>query len=68
MNLFGHLVGLLGLGIGPTQGLYLHRTTKHRKTWTHIHALSRIWTHNPSVWAVEDSMCFRPNGHCDQHM
>jgi len=26
----GHLVGLLGRGISPTQGLYLHRTTQHR--------------------------------------
>jgi hypothetical protein len=31
MNLFGQLVGLLGWGISPTQGLYLHRTTQHRK-------------------------------------
>jgi len=28
MNLFGHLVGLLGWGISPTQGLYLH-TAQH---------------------------------------
>jgi hypothetical protein len=28
MNLFGHLVGLLGRGISPTQGLYLHNTTQ----------------------------------------
>jgi hypothetical protein len=27
-----HLVGLLGGGISPAQGLYLHRTTQHRKT------------------------------------
>jgi len=31
MNLFGQLVGLLGRGFSPTQGLYLHRTTQHRK-------------------------------------
>jgi len=37
-----HLVGLLGRGISPAQGLYLHRTTQHRKTQTHIHAPSRI--------------------------
>jgi hypothetical protein len=42
MNLFGHLVGLLGWGISPVQGLYPYRTTQHRKMWTHIHALSRI--------------------------
>jgi hypothetical protein len=35
MNLFGHLVGLLGRGISPTQGLYLHRTTRHRKKCGH---------------------------------
>jgi hypothetical protein len=42
MNLFRHMVGLLGRGISPTQGLYLHRTTQHRKTRTHIHAPSRM--------------------------
>jgi hypothetical protein len=31
MNLFGQLVGLLGRGISPTQGLYLH-TEKHGNT------------------------------------
>jgi hypothetical protein len=30
MNVFRHLVGLFGRGIGPTQGPYLHRTTQHR--------------------------------------
>jgi hypothetical protein len=35
MNLFlDILVGLLGQGIGLSQGLYLHRTTQHRKTHT----------------------------------
>jgi len=28
MNLFGHLVGLLGRGISPTQGLDLRRKTQ----------------------------------------
>jgi hypothetical protein len=54
MNPFGQSIGLLGGGIGPTQGLYLHRTTQHRKTRTHIHASSGIRTHNPSFRAVED--------------
>jgi hypothetical protein len=31
---FRHLVGLLGRVISPSQGLYLHRTTQHRKTKT----------------------------------
>jgi hypothetical protein len=42
MNLFGHLAGLLGRGISPTQGLYLYSTTQLRKTRTYIHAPSRI--------------------------
>jgi hypothetical protein len=42
------MVGLLGRVISPSQGLYLHRKTQHRKTWTNIHALSGIRTHNPS--------------------
>jgi hypothetical protein len=66
VNLFGHLLGLLGRGISPTQGLYLHRTTQHRKTRTNIHASSGIRTHDPSVRAVEDSTCLRPRGHCDR--
>jgi hypothetical protein len=37
MNLFGQLVGLLGWGIGPTQGVYLytrqHNTEKHEYTF-----------------------------------
>jgi len=34
MNLLGQLVGFLAWGISTTQGLYLHRTTQHRKTRT----------------------------------
>jgi len=45
MNLFlDILIGLLGWGIGLSQGLYLHRTAQHRKAWTYIHSLSRIQT------------------------
>jgi hypothetical protein len=46
-NLFRHMVGLLGRVISPSQGLYLHRTTQHRKTRTNIHALSGIRTRDP---------------------
>jgi hypothetical protein len=42
------MVGILGRVISPSQGLYLHRTTQHRKTRTNIHTLSGIRTHNPS--------------------
>jgi hypothetical protein len=59
MNLFGKMVGLLGRGIGPTQGLYLHRTTQHRKTRTHIHASSGIRIHDPSFRTAEDSTCLK---------
>jgi hypothetical protein len=52
MNLFGQLVGLLGRGISPTQGLYLHRTTQHRETRTHFHASSWIRISEPSVRAA----------------
>jgi hypothetical protein len=48
LELFRHTVGLLGRVISPSQGLYLHRTTQHRKTRTNIHALSGIQTHDPS--------------------
>jgi hypothetical protein len=34
LKLFRHMVGLLGRVISPSQGLYLHRTAQHRKTWT----------------------------------
>jgi hypothetical protein len=42
------MVGLLGRVISPSQGLYLHRTTQHKKAQTNIHAVSGIRTHNPS--------------------
>jgi hypothetical protein len=42
------MVGLLGRVISASQGLYLHRTTQHRKTRTNIHALNGIRTHDPS--------------------
>jgi hypothetical protein len=49
LELCRHMVGLLGRVISPSQGgLYLHRTTQHRKTQTNIHALSGIRTHDPS--------------------
>jgi hypothetical protein len=48
LELFRHMVGLLGQEISPSQGLYLHRTTQHRKTRTNIHALRGIRNHDPS--------------------
>jgi hypothetical protein len=58
-NLFRHMVGLLGRVISPSQGLYLLRTAKHKKTRTNIHALSGIRTHDRSrpapqtVWPLD---------------
>jgi hypothetical protein len=65
-NIFGHLVGLLGQVIGPSQRQYPHRRAQYRKTWTHIHASSGIRTHDPSVRAVADSTCIRSRGHWDR--
>jgi hypothetical protein len=31
-----------------------------------IHALNGIRTHDPSVWAGEDTSCFRQRGHCNR--
>jgi hypothetical protein len=40
-----------------------HRINLHN---TDIHDLSGIRTHDPSVWAGEDSSCIRTRGRCDQ--
>jgi hypothetical protein len=48
LELFRQMVGLLGRVISPSQGLYLHTTTQHRKTRTNTHALSGIRTYDPS--------------------
>jgi hypothetical protein len=56
-----HLVGLLGWGISPTQGLYPN-------TQTHIYAPSRIRTCDPNVQAVVDSTCLRPLGCWDRQL
>jgi hypothetical protein len=39
-----------------------------QKTWTYIHALSEIRTHDPSVRADEDCTCLRQRGHWDRHV
>jgi hypothetical protein len=53
LELFRHMVGLLGRVISPSQGLYLHRTTQHRKTRTNILPLSGIRTHDPNNQPVK---------------
>jgi hypothetical protein len=66
--LFTQTVGLPGRGISPSQGHYLHTGRhKHRiNAYTDIHALIGIRTHDPSVWASEDSSCLRPHYQCDR--
>jgi hypothetical protein len=48
LELFRHMVGLLGRVISPSQGFYLNKTTQHRKMRTNIQALRGIQTHDPS--------------------
>jgi hypothetical protein len=64
-------VGLLGRGISPPQGRYLH-TEQHKHGInahiTDIHALRGILTHDPSVRASVDSSCLRPRMTIDIHM
>lgn len=43
-------------GVGPSQGLYLHSSTKRRKPRTNIHAPSGMWTCNPIVLTVIENM------------
>jgi hypothetical protein len=61
-------VGVLGRGMSPSQGRYLHiGQHKHRiNACTNIRDLSGIRTHDPSVRANEDSTCLRPRGHRDR--
>jgi hypothetical protein len=66
LDLFTQLVGLLGRGITPSQGRYLHRGKHNHRANTHINASSGIRTHSPSVLGSEDSSCLRPRGHCDR--
>jgi hypothetical protein len=54
------LVGLLGRGVVPSQGLYLHRIAQHRKTKTIIHTLNGIRTHDPRIQAVKPHDTDRP--------
>jgi hypothetical protein len=54
--IYTHSVGLLGRGISPSQGRYLHTGQHKHRINAHIdiHALSGIRTHDPSVRASED--------------
>jgi hypothetical protein len=47
------------MGDQPYAGLYLHRTTQHRKTKTKVRALSGIRTHGLSDQAIK---AYAPDG------
>jgi hypothetical protein len=65
LELFRHMVGLLGRVIRPSQGLYLHRTTQHRKTRDKHPCLER--DSNPrSQQTTGQDLRLRPHGHCDR--
>jgi len=66
MNPLRHFGRNLWTGIGPSEGLYLHRTTKHRKTRVCVHVSRGIRTHDPSVRGVHDTTRFRLFGHWDR--
>jgi hypothetical protein len=59
------VVGLVGRGISPSQGLYLH-TEKHKHRINRLHALGWIRSHDSSVRGSEDSSCLRRRFHRDQ--
>jgi len=40
--------------------------TETEKTQTCMHALSRLWTHNPNVWAHETVHVLRQHGYSGQ--
>jgi hypothetical protein len=43
-----------------------HDSINTKWTQTDIHASSGIRTHDPRIWAGEDSSCLRSRGHCDR--
>jgi hypothetical protein len=62
-------IGLLGQVISPVaRPLPTQDNRNTEETRTDIHDLSRIRTHERSVWAGEDISCLRPRGHCDRQL
>jgi hypothetical protein len=65
LELFRHMVGLLGRVFSPSQGLYLHRTTQHRKT-RDIHPCLERDSNPRSQQPTGQDPRLRPHGHCDR--
>jgi hypothetical protein len=59
-------VGLIGRGISPPQGRYLHSQQHKQNKRTDIHTSSTIRTQDPSGRTGEDCSCLRPRSHCDR--
>jgi hypothetical protein len=63
--IYAQSLELLGRGISPSQGHYLHREQhKHRIMHTDIYASSGIRSHDVNARASEDFSCLRPRSHC----
>jgi hypothetical protein len=52
--------------VGRTSWTGNQPAASYTQNSTAIHVLSGIRTHDPSVRAREESLCFRPRGHCDR--
>jgi hypothetical protein len=51
-----------------TRPLPTHRSTQTQNTGIHRHPMCGIRTHDPSVWACEDSLCLWPRGLCNRQI
>jgi hypothetical protein len=60
-------VELLGWGVSPSQGSYLHTEQNKQRIKADTHASSGTQTHDLSVWANKDSSCLSPRSHYDRH-
>jgi hypothetical protein len=62
-----YTAGLLGRGISPPQGRYLHTEQHKHRINAHKHpCLERDSNLLPSIRPSEDSSCLNPSGHCDR--
>jgi hypothetical protein len=65
LELFRHMAALLGRVISPSQGLYLHRKTQHRKTRDKHPCLERDSNPRSQQPPGQDPL-LRPHDHCDR--
>jgi hypothetical protein len=65
-HLHSRYVSLNGGSARRKSATYIQNKTKREQTHRDIHASSGVRTHDPSIWADENSSCFSPHGHCDR--